>query len=418
MKARLVCLVAALTFASGASLTVAVIPDGVIGAQVEPIFCDTRDISLNHRFSPVGHVELDTGAYVFDLTDLGDPTFGTRLFTRTYHSLDTRTTLLGRGWMDNFEVRLRKDSPPEDAVFTGPDGWAHIFEDAWVTNEVVRSRSSSATLAKDDHGGYVVTYKGHKWTFNSVGSLTRTDYPGDEWVEVKYVGPRLAESVGPDGPELAFEVVPTAAGDRLIRVTDTTGIEGSVDFEFDDDGRLIRAAASNGEVRRYAYRGRSERIATIADDNNTVLIAAEYDSRGRVVRLQDADGLRDGQAELFRYEDLSDGGIRTTVTYPESRVEPDWNPVQIVTHDAFHRVTEERLQPTSAETYVGRFYYDNHDNQLSVDGPCPIQTPVLPMDGPMAGPLAIFSIMAIRVLVFIAYLVQLVLDEVLLMITI
>jgi hypothetical protein len=81
-------------------------------------------------------------------------------------------------------------------------------------------------------------------------------------------------------------------------------------------------------------------------------------------------------------------------------------------------MTEKRLQPTSTETYVGRFYYDGHDNQLSVDGPCQNLSPLAPMDGPIAGPLAVFSIAVARVLIFVAYLIQLVLDEVLLMITI
>lgn len=420
MSRRLVLLVLLLTFGQGGLSARAAVPDASIQAQAAPIFCDVENIRLNQRFSPIGHVELDTGAYVFDIVDIGDPASGSRLFTRSYHSVDTRATLLGRGWSDNFDARLRRDAPPSnDLLFTGPDGWVNRFPDAFLTKEVIQSSSSSAKLAKTDDGGFIVTYKRYKWTINSVGTLIRVDYPGGEWVDVRYNGLRLLKSVGPAGPELAFDVVPTNEGDRLVQVTDSTGLQGSADFEFDDHGRLIRAASADGTARRYTYWGGTERIATIADDNNAVLIAVEYDNLGRVLRLQDADGLLDGQAEVFAYENLPDGGIRTTVTYPKSRVERDWNPIQIVTHDAFHRVTEERLQPTSTETYVGRYFYDSDDNQLSVDGiPCPTASVAVPIDDPIAGPLAIFSVMFARVLTFIASLIQLLFDESLLMIPI
>jgi hypothetical protein len=403
--------VALLTFSGGPS-TLAAVPGASIPAQVAPIFCDTGNIHLNHRFSPIGHVELDTGAYVFDIVDIGDPGSGSRLFTRSYHSLDTRSTLLGRGWSDNFDVRIRRDSPPSnDLTFTEPDGWVHRFPDALLTNEIVLSRTTSARLARTDDAGFVVMYERHEWTMNSVGSLIRVDYPDGGWVAVEYDGRRLSRSVGPTGPELAFDVVPTTSGDRLARVEDTTGLQGSVDFEFDDEGRLIREAPSDGDARRYAYWGESERIATIADDNNAVLIAAEYDTRGRVVRLQDAEGLLDGQAEIFTYENFPDGTMRTTAAYPASRVEPGWNPVQIVTHDVFHRVTEEQMQPTSTVTYVGRYVYDSDNQRVPVDGLCPAQGTVVPMDDPIVGPLTVFSLAFARVLTFIAALLQLVVDE-------
>jgi hypothetical protein len=287
----------------------------------------------------------------------------------------------------------------------------HRFPDALLTNEIVLSRTTSARLARTDDAGFVVMYERHEWTMNSVGSLIRVDYPDGGWVAVEYDGRRLSRSVGPTGPELAFDVVPTTSGDRLARVEDTTGLQGSVDFEFDDEGRLIREAPSDGDARRYAYWGESERIATIADDNNAVLIAAEYDTRGRVVRLQDAEGLLDGQAEIFTYENFPDGTMRTTAAYPASRVEPGWNPVQIVTHDVFHRVTEEQMQPTSTVTYVGRYVYDSDNQRVPVDGLCPAQGTVVPMDDPIVGPLTVFSLAFARVLTFIAALLQLVVDE-------
>jgi hypothetical protein len=411
----LVLLLALLTFGQSGPSALAAVPDGLIHAQAVPLYCDVENIRLNHRFSPIGHVDLDTGAYVFDIVDIGDPESGSRLFTRSYHSLDTRATLLGRGWSDNFDVRIRRDAPPsDDLVFTAPDGWAHRFPNALLTNEVVLSSSSSAQLARTADGGFVVTYDRYTWTINSVGTLIRVDYPDGEWVDVEYNGRLLSGSVGPAGPELAFDVVSTNSGDRLVRVTDATGPQGSVAFAFDADGRLIRAAPSNGAVRRFTYWGGSERIATIADDNDFALIAAEYDTLGRVVRLQDADGLLDGQAEVFTYENYPDGTMRTTGTYPMSRVEPDWNPVQIVTHDAFHRVTEEQLQPTSSATYIGRYVYDSDNRRVPVDEPCPAQGTALPMDDPIVGPLAIFYLAIARVLTFVASLIQLIASDLLL----
>jgi hypothetical protein len=160
---------------------------------------------------------------------------------------------------------------------------------------------------------------------------------------------------------------------------DTADATRFVDFEFDGTGRLIRAAPSGQSAQVYGYDGESERITTISDDTGAILEAVGYDERGWAIRQQDAQGIRDGEAVRFVYEDLPDGTRRTTVTYPPSPIEPSWHPVQIATHDAMGRALEVTYQATSTQTLIARYGYDAQGRQILLQDPCaslaPSRTP-------------------------------------------
>jgi len=72
-----------------------------------------------------------------------------------------------------------------------------------------------------------------------------------------------------------------------------------------------------------------------------------------------------------RFEELADGGVRSTAIYPPSLVEPAWHPVQRALHDSQGRLLELELQPTSDQTLIGKYAYDPENRRIVLEDPCP-----------------------------------------------
>jgi hypothetical protein len=125
-----------------------------------------------------------------------------------------------------------------------------------------------------------------------------------------------------------------------------------------------------GTTERYTYVGNTQQIETISDGNDEPLLRIDYDDRGRVVKERDSQGLIDGQAVDYEYENLVDGSVRTTVTYPESRLDPSWRPIQSAVHDAKGNLRELVLQPARTERFVGRYDYDETNRRIVLEDAC------------------------------------------------
>ena len=324
------------------------------------------------RFSGIGSIHLGTGSYAVETVDIGDWAGSTgmaRTFARSYDSGDFRRTSLGPGWMHNYAVRLRRDPTSRDLLFTLPSGSVERFKNARDIKRTFGNGFGYRVLTWDSEAGlYTVSDGPMTWTLDSAGTLVRGDNGRGDWVDVAYQNGQPIVSNGPDGGlGLHFE---TDSLSRLTRVVDSADATRFVDFEFDGTGRLIRAAPSGQPARVYAYDGDSERITTISDEDGAILESVGYDDRGWVIRQQDAQGLRDGEAVTLVYEDLPDGTIRTTVTYPPSLIEPSFHPVQIAIHDAKGRLTETTYQWTSTQTLIGRYGYDAQNRRILLQDPC------------------------------------------------
>jgi hypothetical protein len=332
------------------------------------------------RFVQAAQVNLFGGYLVMTATDVGESAPMADTFTRSYSGIDDRTTFLGKGWTSNFAVRLRGDGQG-NVLFTQADGAVEEFKNALSIDRTTGTNRPLRTLTRSSTG-MVVIDGASTWTFDSTGSLTRFDDGSGDWMEIRYENGKLLDTKGPDGPGLRFEFAPS---DRLSRVVDMADPTRFVDYEYDAAWRLRRAAPSGSPAQRYVYDGGSQRITTISDDAGAVLQAIEYDGKGRVVREQDAQGLLDGTSATVVYEEQSDGGIRATLTWPASLIERGWRPTKTVTHDGNGFVREIRGKPTSSQTFVGRFDYDQNNNQLVVEDPCATVQPAPPPAGPVDG---------------------------------
>jgi YD repeat-containing protein len=349
---------------------IAVVIAGVAGSSPKAaaliVACDPLDgPSLNARFNPIGGVALGAGQFQLSTIDIGSRSLaGT--FRRAYFSVDTRVTLLGPGWMNNFQVRLRSDGTSPDMLFVMPSGETERFPGGLNGQRTFGTSRGYRVLTHESDGRFVVEDDRITWTFDRAGNLIRVENDEGDWVEVSYVQGILASTAGPGGVGLRFEIGP---GGRLQRVTATANGQ-SVGYEYDSKGRLVRAAPSLSPARRFVYLGATQQITAITDDQGETLLALEYNDLGRVVRDRDAAGLVDGEAVVFNYERRADKSVHTTVTYPPSLVEPGWHPLKIADIDPLRRLTRLEVQPTSERRYIGRYDYDAQNRRIFLDRPC------------------------------------------------
>ena len=330
-------------------------------------FCDPAEgPPTNARFEAIGAVALNSGGFELQVADLPGRTTASE-FIRAYFSFDTRNTSLGPAWQHNFDVRLRLAGGGDgDMLFTLPDGAVERFQKAWGNTPVSGRNRGYRILDQSIDGTWTVSDDAITWHFTSEGDLSSVDAPNG-YAEVWYRDGDAAQIVDATGPTIALEY---AADARLERVATLRGDARLAEYAYDAIGRLSTVVRSDGGTEAYTYDGDSRRIATISIDDTTVL-ALSYDENGRVVSEQDADGLRDGQAVEYEYEDLEDGWIRTTVRYAESLLESGWRPIEQSLHDADGRLREMTFQPTSDEPLLGRYDYDAENRRLLVQDPCP-----------------------------------------------
>jgi YD repeat-containing protein len=342
--------------------------------------------ALHARFLGIGYVQLFNGVYHLDRLDLTRPDSIAARFTRGYTSADTRSNHMGIGWTSNYDVRLRAFTST-DLVFTDPFGFTSKFLNAYASRTTdVMKRMTLSPPSPD----WVATDGTTTWTLGDPsGNLLRVETAGGATIDIHYDGDRPTDTIGPDGTGLHFEL---DAKGRFVRVTDRQDKRRWIRFAYDTSGRLSQVDQPSGTTERYAYIGETQQIQTISNGVDEPLLRIDYDERGRAVKEQDAQGLVDGEAVDYEYADLLDGGVQTTVTYPESRLDPSWHPIQTTVHDSKGNLIELVVQPTRTERFAGRYDYDAANRRVVMQSACDLaptaDTPPIPRPTAPAMPLA------------------------------
>lgn len=333
---------------------------GGAGADCNP----AKGPPLNSRFEGIGRVSLFNGVYSFDRVDLVRVGSITATFARGYVSADTRSNHLGMGWTSGYDVRIRLINASADVAFTGPDGFVSTFPNGYNVPTKDRGQRLWLTPPPPD---WVVTDGFATWTLGeSSGNLLRVETTSGASVDVNYEGDLPSDSIAPDGSGLLFKL---DAKGRFVQVSDRQDAERWVKFTYDAKGRLSQVDRPTASE-RYAYVGDSQRIQTISNGDGEPRLQLDYDERGRTIKERDAEGLRDGQGVEYQYHELADASVETTVTYPESRLDPSWRPIQTSVHDPDGNLRELKLQPTRTETYVGRYDYDGNNRRVILQSAC------------------------------------------------
>ena len=242
-------------------------------------------------------VNLSTGNFVYQKTDLTIRGKQPLCFSRFYNAMDMEKGILGRGWRHSFEEKLVLRD--REILYIGSDGREESFEQdgKYTFRSKVTGKKSLHTTRSGFH------YKDEQentYFWSKEGKLIN---------KVPVRGCRICYEYDNDGK---LKKVSTDAGDsfyfcyeggRLVRVSDHT--ERSVSFEYEKD-RIIRVTDPCGGRTEYSY-GRNNRIDAITNEENVVTVCNEYDRSNRITGQTFADG---GEAS-YEYKDAKNQIIYT-----------------------------------------------------------------------------------------------------------
>lgn len=246
-----------------------------------------------------GSVNLSTGNFILEETDLAVPSTGPALeLTRFYNSADTYEGPLGKGWTHNYNTHLTINNDQSITVAYA-DGHTALF--TCEGGGYLRPAGCFETLAAGLDSTFTLAFKDQtKHTYNAAGQLISITDKNNNTLTLNYTDGLLSSVTGPAGRTLNFSY----NAERLLTgLTDPAG--RAVTYDYDSSGNLSTVQDVLGGITRYSYDTLGLTGITAPDGNS--LLTNQYDSGSRVTRQADGGGNATG----FNY-DLS--GRRTSMT--------------------------------------------------------------------------------------------------------
>jgi len=273
-------------------------------------------------------VDLATGLFVYDKTDLIIPDTLPLTLNRTYRPQDPASRPFGIGTSHPYELYLYSAQEYVEADLILPTGgrvhyvrisagtgfWDAEFEHTTTSSPFYRSRLKwngngwNLTLKngmtyvfgdeaplhtiKDRYGNKVIISRAGTNGFGSpTGRVTKLTSSNGRWIEFTY-----------------------DASNRITQAKDNIG--RTVNYTYDATGRLWKVTDPKGGVTEYTY-DTSNRMLSIKDARGLVFLTNVYDANGRVTKQTQADGT----TYLFAYTLGANGQVtQTDVTNPRGDV--------------------------------------------------------------------------------------------------
>lgn len=263
-------------------------------------------------------VDVSTGLFYLDKTDIILPGVLPVVINRTYRSNFTNSGPFGIGTSSSFDISLRAPSAFDNQtiVLISPGNRQDIFSrqpnGTYVNTSSPSLRGAVLSETGSSQPVYSLTFKdGIVWKFNSGGLLiSQADHHANTVSFVRDSFGRVIRIEEPSGRALTISYGPPSLGLMSIQsITDPIGRQ--VRYSYDSSGRLEEVIDPAGGVTRYTYDG-ADRMLSLRDPRGIVFLTNEYDSDGRVVRQTQADG----GVWLFAYTANGTYISEATVTNP------------------------------------------------------------------------------------------------------
>jgi RHS repeat-associated protein len=240
-------------------------------------------------------VDLGTGLFVLNSTDLVLPGLMPIALTRTYRPGDNYSRAFGIGTSHPYAMFQWSNNLYQEADVILPDGgrihYVRTSPGTGYTDAVFEHTATPTAFYKSTitrgGPGWLVTLKngtvfgfgdytplqyiqdryGNRvtltWSNGTFGNLTRIDGPNGRWIDFTY-----------------------DTSNRITQATDSIG--RTVGYTYDTGGRLWKVTNPKNEVTEYGYDA-SNRMTTIKDARGIVYLTNEYDANGRVIKQTQAD---------------------------------------------------------------------------------------------------------------------------------
>ena len=243
-------------------------------------------------------VDLSTGLFIYEKTDLYVADVMPVALTRTYRTNDLESRAFGIGATHPYEMFLWSANQYSEADLILPDG-ARIhyvrtssgvgYMDAAF--EHIETATTSATptafyksrIAWNGDGWNLRLRDGLTYVFGENAPLREIrDRNGNTIRIVRSPGQPISRVESPNGRWIAF----TYSGGRVTLAKDNIG--RTVAYTYDASGRLWKVTDAASGVTEYTY-DTAHRMKTIKDPRNIVFLTNDYDANGRVILQTQAD---------------------------------------------------------------------------------------------------------------------------------
>jgi RHS repeat-associated protein len=283
-------------------------------------------------------VDLGTGLFVYNKTDLVLPDVLPITLSRTYRQSDSIERSFGKGMTNPYDIYMSGNTATIGEIIL-PDGGRIRFDvvsqQQWpytyiCTTSPTRFYKATMTLVPEGgpNGAWQVTLTdgtvyqfGIKVLFGDIfgphhsitGLTSIKDRYGNKLIITRDNDFRLSRVTSPNGRWVQFSY--SDSSKRIAQATDNTG--RSIGYTYDANGRLWKVTDAKGGVTEYLYDS-SDRMLTIKNPRNIVYLTNQYDAAsGRITQQTLAD---DGIYQ-FAYTVNGQGKItQTDVTDPRTHV--------------------------------------------------------------------------------------------------
>lgn len=244
-------------------------------------------------------VNLSTGNFVYQKTDITIPGKAPLSFFRFYNAMDKRKGVLGRGWRHSFETKLLISD--EKLILIHADGREESFEKVGKYR-YKNSFAKRKNLHKTNSGYRYTDREGVMYTFDGEGKIIdKLDEEGNR-IFFSYDEENRLERVSLKS-DIFFHL--EYHEEKLISVKDYTGRRVIFHYE---KRKLCAVTDPCGGTIGYRY-GSNNRITAIINEENIVTVRNEYDENRRVIRQT----FPEGGTLQYQYQD---GRNRTVYTEP------------------------------------------------------------------------------------------------------
>lgn len=216
--------------------------------------------AICHAFSK-DPVNLSTGNFIYDRTDLeigGRESFA---FRRFYNAINAHKGVLGKDWNHNYEVHL--EFTDGEAVLLREDGKEERF--FWEKDHYLSLFASEGTLEKGENGYTYRTRDQKTYRFDKEGKCLETE---------SLMGSRITFAYEEEAPF------------RLVKVQKETGEFFA--FFYDTEGMLERVEDHAGRCVAYRYQGELLKEATLPDGT---AFRYGYTPQGKLEQVENPRGI-------------------------------------------------------------------------------------------------------------------------------
>ena len=254
-------------------------------------------------------VDLYTGLFVLQKTDIALPDVMPIALTRTYRPADSRSRAFGIGASHPFDLFLVGSTFPYtylDLVFE--DGGRVHFDRTncgqICDNDFANAQYSALTTPTDWYAANI-HWNGAGWTLTKKDGMVYrfpdgfvagspqqaaligiTDRFGNTVTLTRDTNHNLAQVRSPNGRFLNVTYDPSNST-RIAQVQDNIG--RTVGYEYDASGRLWKVTDPEGGVTEYTYDA-AHRMQTLKDPRGIIYLMNQYDGTDRVIKQVLPDG--------------------------------------------------------------------------------------------------------------------------------